>query len=208
MELTPRSETDLDPVEALIHEFSRLPGVGNKTAARLTYHILNGRTELARSLSDALIDAATRINLCETCFNFTDLKICRICRSSSRTKDSICIIESPSDILSIENSHAYNGNYHVLHGVISPLDGKGPEDLKITELLDRLQKNSEIEEVIIALNPSVEGEATSLFLNQLIKPLNVRTTRLAYGLPAGGHLEFSDQLTVKQALDNRREWQS
>lgn len=199
-------QTPKAPVSKLIFELSKLPGVGEKTATRLAYFILKQDETYARSLSQSIVDARTRTILCETCFNFTEENPCSICKSSDRDHRFICVVERPPDVLSIEQAHAHRGVYHVLHGTISPLDGIGPEDLRIRELLARIQ-NSEtpVREVLIATNPSVEGEATGLYLARLIRPLGIKVTKVAYGIPVGGMLEYSDRQTIHRALENRVE---
>jgi recombination protein RecR len=196
-----------DPVSKLIFELAKLPGIGEKTATRLAYHILKQDAGFARSLADALVNAKEKIILCETCFTFTDVNPCRICAKTERDHGIICVVERPSDVFSIEHSGAYKGVYHVLHGVLSPLDGIGPEELKTRELLHRISGGHEtaVRELIFATNPSVEGEATALYLAKLIKPFGVRTTKLAHGLPVGGVLEYTDRQTIGKALENRME---
>ena len=195
-----------DPVSKLIYELSKLPGIGEKTATRLAYHILKQDASYSRSLSEALINAKEKIRLCNQCFTFTDNDPCRICSSTERDRGMICVVERPSDVFSIEQSAGFKGVYHVLHGALSPLDGIGPEELKIRELLGRLgQSGVEIREIILATNPSVEGEATALYLSRLIKPLGIRVTKLAAGLPVGGMLEYTDRQTIGKALENRME---
>jgi len=195
-----------DPVSKLIFELSKLPGIGEKTATRLAYHILKQGDEYARSLSDAITGAKQKIGLCTECFTFTDTNPCRICSDSQRDRSVICVVERPSDVLSMENAGAHRGLYHVLHGSLSPLDGIGPEELKIRELLARLQRGGgEIREIILATNPSVEGEATALYIGRLVKPLGLRVTQLAHGLPVGGQLEYTDRQTIGKAMANRVE---
>jgi len=195
-----------DPVTKLIFELSKLPGIGEKTAARLSYFILKQDESYAHSLAEAVINAKQKTSLCHRCFTFTNLEVCRICLSQERDPRLICIVERPTDVHSIEQSGTYRGLYHVLHGALSPLDGIGPEDLKIRELLARLHESTTpIQEVILAANPSVEGEATSLYLSRLIKPFGIRTTKLAHGLPVGGLLEYTDRQTICKALENRVE---
>lgn len=199
--LQPRREGSPDPVSQLVYELSKLPGIGEKTATRLAYYILKQDVSYARSLADALLNAKQRIHTCAKCYTFTDAETCRICESSDRDHTTICVVERPSDVLSIEQSGAFKGIYHVLHGSLSPLDGVGPNDLKIRELLAR----TPMREVILAMNPSVEGDATALYLVRLLKPLGIRTTQLAHGLPVGGTLEYTDRQTIGRALENRME---
>jgi len=195
-----------DPVSKLIFELSKLPGIGEKTATRLAYHILKQDVSYARALSEALINAKQKIGLCGTCFTFTDTDPCRICANPDRDHGLICIVERPADMLSIEQAGTYRGVYHVLHGVLSPLDGIGPEELKIHELLGRLGESANlVREVILATNPSVEGEATSLYLARLVKPMGIKLTKLAHGIPVGGLLEYTDRQTIGKALENRME---
>jgi recombination protein RecR len=204
--------TGQDPVSKLIFELSKLPGIGEKTATRLAYHILKQDESYARALSEALINAKQKIRLCSHCFTFTDNDPCRICSNAERDHSMICVVERPSDVFSIEQSGGYKGVYHVLHGALSPLDGIGPEELKIRELLNRLHPGQEgsndpdeVRELILATNPSVEGEATALYLARLIKPLGIRLTKLAHGLPVGGMLEYTDRQTIGKAIENRME---
>jgi recombination protein RecR len=201
-----------DPVSKLIFELSKLPGIGEKTATRLAYHILKQDEGYARALSDALLAAKQKIRLCRQCYTFTDGDVCRICANTERDHGLICVVERPSDVFSIEQSASFKGVYHVLHGALSPLDGIGPDELKIRELLGRLHPGQEgshdpaqVRELILATNPSVEGEATALYLARLIRPLGLRITKLASGLPVGGMIEYADRQTLGKALENRME---
>jgi recombination protein RecR len=195
-----------DPVSKLIFELSKLPGIGEKTATRLAYYVLKQDSSYARALADALVSAKEKIGLCSVCFTFTDSDPCRICSNDSRDRATICIVERPSDLNSIELSGTYKGAYHVLHGALSPLDGIGPDELKIRELMDRLRAPvAPVREVILAMNPSVEGDATSLYLTRLIRPLGIRVTQLAHGIPMGGQLEYTDRQTIGKAIQNRME---
>ena len=195
-----------DPVSRLIFELSKLPGIGEKTATRLAYFILRQDESYAKSLSESIFNAKQKTGLCHSCFTFTDINPCRICSDTKRDLDILCVVERPSDLFSIEQSGLYKGLYHVLHGALSPLDGIGPEELKIRELFTRFRENSNIiHEVIVATNPSVEGDATALYLCRLIKPLGIRVTQLALGLPVGGVLEYTDKQTIGKALANRLE---
>ncbi|MBC7690358.1 MAG: recombination protein RecR [Methylotenera sp.] len=195
-----------DPVAKLIFELSKLPGIGEKTATRLTYYILKQDIEYSKSLAEALINAKQKIGLCETCFTFTDVSPCRICSDAQRDQSMICVVERPSDVFSIDSAGAHKGLYHVLHGALSPLDGIGPDELKIRELLHRIHQHQDVlKEVILATNPSVEGEATALYLTRLIKPFGLRLTQLAHGLPVGGQLEYTDRQTIGKAMENRVE---
>jgi len=193
-----------EPVQNLVDAFSRLPGIGPKTASRLTFYLLRAPEELSQSLSAALLGIKEDTGLCEICFNITrkDAPVCEVCASQKRDQDTLCVVEEPLDVLAIEKTAGYNGLYHVLHGVLSPIEGIGPEDLKITALLDRL-KTKHFKEVILATNPSMEGDATAMYLHERIKPLDIRVTRLARGLPVGGDLEYADQNTLLRALAGR-----
>ncbi|MEJ2634882.1 MAG: recombination mediator RecR [Calditrichia bacterium] len=189
-------------LQDLIEEFGRLPGIGRKTATRLALHVLEISKTEAETLARAIIDVKEKIRFCSICFNLSEDEQCHICRDPNRNQKQICVVEDAAGIMMIEKTNEYRGVYHVLGGVISPLDGIGPEDLHIKELLNRL---NEAEEVILALNPSTEGEATSIYLSRLIKPLNVKITRLARGIPLGSTLEFVDELTLGKALKTRSE---
>jgi recombination protein RecR len=203
-----------DPVAKLVFELSKLPGIGEKTATRLAYFILKQGADYAQALAEAVLAAKQKIGLCGRCFTFTDTELCRICANPERDAAVICVVERPSDVHSIEQSGAFKGVYHVLHGALSPLDGIGPEELKIRELLGRMSGGAPApgaeplpaaREVILATNPSVEGEATALYLARLLKPLGLRITKLAAGLPVGGLLEYTDRQTIGKALENRME---
>jgi recombination protein RecR len=193
-----------EPVARLIEEFSRLPGIGPKTASRLTFFLLRSPAEQAESLAEALRQLRERITFCSTCFNITVESPCPICQDEGRDRSLICVVEEPLDVLAIERTREYRGLYHVLHGAISPMEGIGPEDLRIRELITRLRAGP-VEEVILATNPSLEGEATAMYLHRQLVPLGVRVTRLARGLPVGGDLEYADQITLARALEGRRE---
>ncbi len=197
-------ESAAEPVSRLIGEFHKLPGIGPKSAARLTYHLLRMPESQARSLAEAIIDVKEKISLCTICQNLTDTDPCAICQNPQRDRSTICVVEEPLDILALERTGQFKGVYHVLHGVLSPMDGIGPDDLKIRELLARLN-NEPIAEVILATNPNLEGEATAMYLERLISPLGVRLTSLARGLPMGGDLEYADEITLGRALEGRRE---
>lgn len=188
----------------LMAELGRLPGVGPKTAQRLAYHILRMPREQAQALADAIVRLRHEIRYCSRCFNLTDVDPCRICQDSSRQQDVLCVVQEPRDVMAIEGTREYHGLYHVLHGALSPLQGIGPENLRIKELLSRLQ-HEPIQEVIVATNPTVEGEATGLYIARLVRPLGIRTTRLAQGLPMGADLEYTDEATLAQALAGRKE---
>lgn len=195
-----------EPIQNLINAFSRLPGVGPKTASRLTFFLLNAQDDIAQELADGV--NALKINTanCQTCFNITtaDRKECLICASPERKTKLLCVVEEPLDVIALERTSGFEGVYHVLHGVISPIDGITPDDLKISELLERVQ-SSEVNEVILATNPSMEGDATAMYLRQKLEPFGVKTTRLARGLPIGGDLEYADPNTLLRALDGRQE---
>ena len=193
-----------EPVARLIDALQRLPGIGPKTAQRLTFYMLKRPPDEVRELGDALIAVKEKITYCRTCFNVTDEDPCRICSDPRRDEHVICVVEEPNDLLAMERTGEYRGRYHVLLGALSPLDGIGPDDLKIRELLVRLE-GRETTEVILATNPNVEGEATALYLAKLLRPLAVRITRIARGLPVGGDLEYADQVTLSKALEGRRE---
>ena len=192
------------PLQRLVEQFERLPGIGSKTAQRLAYFVLNMPKEQAKEFSQAIIEAHEKIRRCEICCNFSDREQCPVCRSSARDKTVICVVETPRDAMAIEGTGEYKGVYHVLHGVISPLNGTGPDQLCIKELLARLN-NSDVTEVIMATNPTVEGEATAMYLSRLLKPLGLKITRLAYGIPVGGDLEYADDVTLARALEGRSE---
>jgi len=196
--------TYAEPIERLINELAKLPGVGRKTAARLAYFILRIPKGDAQNLARAIIDVKERIQLCSVCFNLTDRDPCRICNDSRRDNEVICVVEEPNDLMAIEGTGDFDGKYHVLHGALSPLEGIGPEDIKTKELLERLEAGK-VREVIMATNPNVEGGATALYLTELIKPLGVKVTRIAYGIPMGGDIEYADGATLVKALEGRRE---
>jgi recombination protein RecR len=192
------------PIDHLIEALTKLPGIGRKTASRLAFHILRSSPSEAQALARAILDVKEKIHLCSVCFNLTDEDPCRICQDENRDREVLCVVEGPNDLIAIENTGAFNGRYHVLHGTISPLDGVGPEDIKIRELMERVQREG-VGEVILATNPTVEGGATALYLTELIKPLGVKVTRIAYGIPMGGEIEYSDGMTLSKALEGRRE---
>src|SRR5687767_8327775 len=192
------------PVARLIEELHRLPGIGPKSAQRLAYHLLRASREEAQDLADAIVEVKERIVLCSLCQNMTDLDPCQLCSDTSRDRTIICVVEEPLDILALERTHGHKGLYHVLHGSISPMEGVGPEHLKVRELLERLRDGT-VREVIMATNPNLEGEATAMYVSRLLQPLSVRVTRLARGLPMGGDLEYADDLTLARALENRQE---
>lgn len=192
------------PIDHLIEALTRLPGIGRKTASRLAFHILRSSTPEAQDLARAILNVKEKIHLCSICFNLTDEDLCLICRDERRAKEILCVVEGPNDLIAIENTGEYRGRYHVLHGALSPLEGIGPENLKIRELLERL-KIEKVAEVILATNPTVEGGTTALYLSDLLKPSGVKLTRIAYGIPMGGEIEYSDGMTLTKAMEGRRE---
>lgn len=193
----------MDALERLISEFAKLPGIGRKTAQRLTFFLLKEDGERASSLAEAILALKERIRYCSVCFNITEEDPCPICRDPKRDQGTICVVEEPSDLMAIERLGAYKGVYHVLGGVLSPLDGVGPEDLRIRELLERLKEG--VKEVILATNPTVEGEATALYLSRLIRPLGIKVSQIARGIPMGGDIELADEMTLARAFEGRRE---
>lgn len=192
------------PMAQLIEELHKLPGIGPKNAQRLAYFLLHAPEEQARALAEAIIAVKEKIIFCSVCQNITEVDPCAVCQDEQRDRSKICIVEKPLDILPLERTHGYNGLYHVLHGAISPIEGVGPEDLRIRELLARLQDNS-VQEIILATNPNLEGEATAMYLQRLIAPLGIKVTRLARGLPFGSSLEYADEVTLTRALEGRQE---
>lgn len=195
-----------EPIENLINAFSRLPGIGPKTASRLTFHLLRAPEDLSRDLAEALLSLKTSTTYCQTCFNITTVgrMECEICTNPERDESLLCVVEEPLDVLALERTLGYQGRYHVLHGVLSPIEGIGPEDLRIAELFERIRKGG-VREVILATNPSLEGDATAMYLQQHLSLLGVRVTRLARGLPVGGDLEYADPSTLLRALAGRQE---
>lgn len=199
-----------DPITRLVNAFAKLPGVGERTAGRLAFFVLNQPEELAQELAEALVDVKEKVGLCERCCNLTDQRLCSICQSPRRDPSVVCVVEGTPDLRAIENTGEFQGLYHVLHGLISPLEGIGPDDVHIRDLLQRLESaeangGAAIEECIVATSPSVDGEATSLYLTKLIKPLGVRITRIASGVPIGRELEYTDKSTLSRALAERRD---
>ena len=191
-------------VEKLIESFEKLPSIGHKTAVRLAFYMLNTSKEETDEFVKSIIDAKQNLKLCSKCYNISDVDPCEICSNPKRDASQICVVEDVKDVVSIERIHEYKGLYHVLHGTISPMDGIGPEDIKIKELIARLMDGS-VKEVILATNPKVEGEATAMYISKLIKPMGVKTTRLAHGLPVGGDLEYTDEFTLGKAFEGRTE---
>ncbi len=191
-------------LEKLVEQFARLPGIGGKSAQRLAFHVLSLSDEEAKEFANAILDAKHTVTCCPVCRNLTDGGICSICASSKRDGSVICVVADPRDVVAIERAREFNGHYHVLHGVISPMNHVGPDDLEIKSLVERVSKGG-IEEVIMATNPDTEGEATAMYIARLLRPFDVRVTRLAYGIPVGGHLEFADDATLMRALEGRRD---
>ena len=191
-------------LENLIDRFASLPGIGRKSAQRLAFHILSLPVEEARAFADAIVDARTGVHCCRICQNLTEDEICPICASDRRDSSTICVVSEPRDVLSIERAREYNGTYHVLHGVLSPMSHVGPDDIRIKELLQRVA-DDEVKEVIMATNPDTEGEATAMYISRLLKPFRVKVTRLAYGIPVGSNLEFADDATLSRAMEGRTE---
>ena len=202
----PRSAPSVDPIARLVQVLGRFPGIGEKTATRLAFFVLRKGAGFAQELADALVDATERVGYCQRCQNLTAGPLCRICADARRDPTVLCVVEDVQDLRAIERSREFRGRYHVLHGAIAPLDGVGPDDLKIKELLGRLgDTDRAVEEVILATNPSVEGEATALYLQRLLAPMGFRVTRIASGLPIGSDLEYADAATIAQALSGRRD---
>jgi recombination protein RecR len=192
------------PLERLIERLRKLPGVGAKSAQRLAFHLLRGDEAEARALAEAILEVREKIRLCTTCFNITDTDPCLICADAGRDRASLCVVEEPNNLATIDKTGQFRGLYHVLHGALSPLRGIGPDDLKIPALLERLRDGT-VKEVILATNPNVEGEATATYLSRLLKPIGVKVTRIALGLPVGSELEYADEVTLGKALEGRRE---
>ena len=192
------------PLTQLMEQFRALPGIGAKTAARLAYHVLDMDMERAQRLASAIVEAKRKIGFCSTCFNLTDTDPCVICTAEKRDHSVVCVVEQPPDVAAMERMNDYDGVYHVLHGALSPLEGVGPNDLRIKELVTRVG-TTDVQEVIMATNPNVEGEATAMYIAKLLKPMGVRVTLIAHGLPVGGDLEYADEVTLSRAMENRRE---
>jgi recombination protein RecR len=197
-------QSSVEPVARLVEQFARLPGIGPKTAQRLTFYLLRTSEQVSLELADAIRYMKQAVKFCSICLNITDVEPCAICRDDRRDRSMICVVEEPLDIVAVERTRGYKGLYHVLHGALSPVDGIGPEDLKITELLARL-RSGEVQELILATNPNVEGETTAIYLTRLLRPLGVRVTQIARGLPVGGDLEYADEVTLARAMEGRRE---
>ena len=195
------------PLAKLIEHFRALPGIGSKTAVRLAYHVLDMDAAKARALAEAIVEAREKIGICSVCCNLSDQDPCAICASEKRDRSKICVVEQPQDVAAVERMKDYKGLYHVLHGSLSPLSGVGPENLRVKELLHRLEgeAGAEVQEIIMATNPTVEGEATAMYLARLLKPAGLKVTRIAHGLPIGGDLEYADEVTLAKALENSKE---
>lgn len=193
-----------EPITKLIDSFMKLPGIGPKSAARLAFYVLDMKEDDVLGFAKALVDAKRNLSFCSVCGHITDTDPCYICNDHSRDKSIICVVEEPRDVIAMEKMRDYHGLYHVLHGTISPMDGVGPEDINISDLIKRLQ-NEEVTELILATNPNVEGEATAMYISRLVKPSGIKVTRIAHGLPVGGDLEYADEVTLSKALEGRRE---
>lgn len=190
-------------ITKLIEEFSRLPGVGKKSAQRLAFHVINMEQSEAVAFAEAILDVKRKVKYCQRCFNITDQEECDICTDHRREADKICVVESPRDLIAIENTKEYHGLYHVLHGAISPMSGIGPNEVKIRELIIRLQ-NEDVKEIILATNPTIEGEATAMYISKLLQGIDIEVSRIAHGIPVGGDLEYADEVTLAKALEGRR----
>ncbi|WGX76305.1 recombination mediator RecR [Paraclostridium bifermentans] len=197
-------QTYSGPISRLIEEFSKLPGVGRKTAQRLAFHVINMNMNDVEALSKAIVDAKKEIKYCSICYNITDKDPCSMCSNKNRDSGIICVVEDPRDVAAMEKTKEFHGQYHVLNGVISPMDGIGPDMIRVKELVQRLG-NQEVREVIMATNPTIEGEATAMYIARLLKPMGIKVTRIAHGLPVGGDLEYADEVTITKALEGRRE---
>ena len=191
------------PIARLIEEFSKLPGIGRKTAQRLAFYVIAMPNEEVEIISEAILEAKTSVRYCSICANLTDQEVCNICKDKRRDPSVICVVEDPRDVVAMEKTKEFHGYYHVLQGVISPLEGVGPEEIRIKELLARLASD-EVKEIILATNPNIEGEATAMYLAKLLKPMGINITRIAYGIPVGGDLEYADEITLSKALEGRR----
>lgn len=193
-----------ESVQKLIKEFEKFPGIGHKTAVRLAFHVLEEDDTFAKEMAEAIIEAKSKVKFCSKCFNLTDTDPCSICSNEKRDKEIICVVEDVKDVVAMEKTHEFKGKYHVLHGAISPMNNVSAADIKIKELVSRLS-DSQIKEVIIATNPTIEGEATAMYISRLLKPLGIKVTRIAHGIPVGGDLEYTDEITLIKALEGRRE---
>jgi len=193
-----------EPITKLMDSFSKLPGIGPKTAARLAFFVLNMKDDDVMNFANALVNAKRELTHCSVCGHITDQDPCAICQDTSRDGSIICVVQDPKDVIAMEKMKEFRGKYHVLHGAISPMDGIGPEDINVPDLINRL-KDKEVEELILATNPNIEGEATAMYISRLVKPSGIRTTRIAHGLPVGGDLEYADEVTLSKALEGRRD---
>ncbi len=193
------------PLNKLINELGKLPGIGGKTAQRLAFHVLSLTDREAEVLAESIVEAKRSLHYCSVCGNLTDKDVCSICSDGSRDRTVICVVETPQDVMAMERIREYKGTYHVLHGAISPAEGIGPADINLKSLIERLQSDSEVEEVIIATNPNIEGEATAMYIARLLKPAGIKVTRIAHGIPVGGDLEYADEVTLLKAVEGRRE---
>ncbi|MBQ4629893.1 MAG: recombination protein RecR [Clostridia bacterium] len=191
------------PLNKLVEQFERMPGIGHKSAQRLAFHILSLTDEEIKDFTETIVEAHDKIHRCSICCDLTDQEVCKICSDENRDKTTVCVVENSKDVMAFERTREYNGIYHVLHGVISPLNGVGPEDIAIKELVSRMN-NTDINEVIMATNPTAEGEATAIFISRLLKPLGIKVSRLAYGIPVGANLEYADEFTLLKAIEGRK----
>jgi recombination protein RecR len=195
---------EIDPIRKLVNQLSKLPGIGQKSAQRLAYHILSMPEDQVRELAVAIFNGKKQVHFCGVCGNYTDVEPCRLCTDSGRDGSILCVVRDPRDVAAMERMRDFNGRYHVLHGVISPMEGVGPDDIRIKELLERLA-SGEVKEVVLATNPDIEGEATASYIARLVKPMGIRVTRIAHGVPVGGDLEYTDEITLSKAFEGRRE---
>ena len=193
------------PLNKLINELSKLPGIGGKTAQRLAFHILALEESEATALANSIVNAKRRLHYCSVCGNLTDTDPCEICSDESRDRTKVCVVETPQDVIAMERIREFKGLYHVLHGAISPVEGIGPNDINLKSLITRLQQHDEIDEIIVATNPNIEGEATAMYIARLLKPSGIKVTRIAHGIPVGGDLEYADEVTLLKAMEGRRE---
>lgn len=193
------------PLNKLINELSKLPGIGGKTAQRLAFHILALEESEATSLANSIVNAKKSLHYCSVCGNLTDTDPCEICSDESRDRTKVCVVETPQDVIAMERIREFKGLYHVLHGAISPVEGIGPNDINLKSLITRLQQHDEIDEIIVATNPNIEGEATAMYIARLLKPSGIKVTRIAHGIPVGGDLEYADEVTLLKAMEGRRE---
>ena len=194
----------VEPILRLVNQLNKLPGIGQKSAQRLAYHIISMPEDAVRELATAIFNGKKHVHFCPTCGNYTDQELCQMCSDNGRDKHMLCVVKDPRDVAALERMREYEGQYHVLHGVISPMDGIGPDDIRVRELMQRLATEP-IEEVILATNPDIEGEATAAYISRMIKPLGIKVTRIAHGVPVGGDLEYTDEVTLLKAFEGRRE---